>query len=110
MSSLSTHVLDTVSGLPAEGVSLRLYLAQEVLFEGVTNSDGRCPALRDISLNAGTYRLEFEVGAYFRDVHAVLEEPVFLETVPIVFGLPGGRHAHVPLLVSPYSYSTYRGS
>ncbi|MBR0560438.1 hydroxyisourate hydrolase [Neokomagataea anthophila] len=110
MSSLSTHVLDTVSGLPAVGVTFRLYSAQDVLFEGVTNSDGRCPLLRDISLSAGTYRLEFEIGAYFRGTHTALEEPSFLDIVPIVFGLAEGRHVHVPLLAAPYGYSTYRGS
>nr|WP_294917066.1 hydroxyisourate hydrolase [uncultured Neokomagataea sp.] len=110
MSSLSTHVLDTVSGLPAVGVGLRLYLEQDLLFEGVTDNDGRCPLLKEILLNTGRYRLEFEVGKYFRELHGVMEDPAFLDTVPIVFGLSAVGHAHIPLLVSPYSYSTYRGS
>lgn len=110
MSSLSTHVLDTVSGLPAVGVKLRLYSEGKLIFEGTTNNDGRCPSLRDVPLVSGVYRLEFEIGAYFRMTQTALEEPAFLDMVPIVFGLAEGRHAHVPLLAAPYSYSTYRGS
>ena len=110
MSSLSTHILDTVSGRPAAGVSFRLFQEGAVLFEGVTDHDGRCPALRKIPLERGTYRLEFEIGAYFRVAGHVLSDPPFLDVVPIVFGLGEGTHAHVPLLAAPYGYSTYRGS
>jgi len=110
MSSLSTHVLDTVSGRPAAGVALRLYGAGLLLFEGETNGDGRCPALRELALAAGHYRLEFEIGTYFRGQGAALSDPPFLDIVPIVFGLGADTHAHVPLLAAPFSYSTYRGS
>ena len=110
MSTLSTHVLNTVSGCPAAGVTFRLSGAQGVLFTGATDADGRCPALRALELAAGAYCLEFDVAAYFRQQGMPLAEPPFLNIVPIHFGLGGSGHAHVPLLVSPYAYSTYRGS
>ncbi|MBS1080487.1 hydroxyisourate hydrolase [Gluconobacter kondonii] len=110
MSSLSTHVLDTVSGKPAAGVSLRLLQGDRVLFEGQTNADGRCPELRDVAVSKGTYCLEFRIGDYFRKGGQVLSDPPFLDVVPIVFGLAAGAHAHVPLLAAPFGYSTYRGS
>ncbi len=110
MSTLSTHVLNTVSGRPAVGVALRLSGAQGVLFTGVTDADGRCPALKELDLAAGAYCLEFEVAAYFRQQGTPLADPPFLNSVPIHFGLGGSGHAHVPLLVAPYAYSTYRGS
>jgi len=110
MSSLSTHVLDTVSGRPAAGVRFRLFGAALPLFEGVTDVDGRCPALRGVVLARGRYRLEFEIGDYFRGAGVALGEVPFLDVVPIVFGLEEGVHVHVPLLAAPYGYSTYRGS
>nr|WP_298798299.1 hydroxyisourate hydrolase [uncultured Acetobacter sp.] len=110
MSSLSTHVLDTVSGRPAAGVAFRLASGPTVLFEGVTDADGRCPALRELPLEKGQYRLEFEIAAYFRAQGHELADPPFLDIVPIVFGLSADGHAHVPLLAAPYGYSTYRGS
>lgn len=109
MSSLSTHVLDTMHGCPAPGVGVRLMAGGEVLFAGVTDADGRC---RDLpALAAGRYRLEFAVAGYFRARGVVLPEPPFLDVVTIDFGVAEpASHYHVPLLVSPYGYSTYRGS
>ena len=75
MSSLSTHVLDTVSGRPAAGVRLRLFSGASVLFEGQTDADGRCPALRELTLEGGQYRLEFEIAAYFRTRHFWMSSP-----------------------------------
>lgn len=109
MSSLSTHVLDTVNGCPAQGVGLRLLAGREVLFEGLTDADGRCRDLPD--LPPGAYRLEFAVAAYFTARGTVLPDPPFLDIVPIDFGIADAQgHYHVPLLVSPFGYSTYRGS
>ena len=113
MSGLTTHVLDTMHGQPASGLSLRLLRGGEALVEAVTNLDGRVdrPLLNGAALTPGAYRLEFDVGEYFRDRGVALPDPAFLETVVIDFGIadPEG-HYHVPLLVSPYGYSTYRGS
>jgi len=110
MSSLSTHVLDTTHGRPAAGVALVLTDANGApLFSGETNEDGRCPGMPELA--AGRYRLDFAVAAYFRGVGLVLPDPPFLDHVAIDFGVTGGEgHYHVPLLVSPYGYSTYRGS
>ena len=113
MSGLTTHVLDTAHGKPAQGVALRLTRGAELLVAAVTNADGRCdsPLLTAESLKPGAYRLEFDVGAYFRGLGVALPEPAFLETVTIDFGVTdAGVHYHVPLLVSPFGYSTYRGS
>ncbi len=108
MTSLSTHVLDTAAGHPAAGVTLRLMAGDEMLFEGVTNEDGRCPGMPPIV--PGRYRLLFAVAAYFRAAGVVLPDPPFLDIIAIDFGVSGKGHYHVPLLVSPYGYSTYRGS
>ena len=110
MTTLSTHVLDTAQGRPAAGMALSLVSAAgDVLFSGQTNGDGRCPELP--SPGPGCWRLEFAVAAYFRAAGVVLPEPPFLDVVTISFGMAaGGGHYHVPLLVSPYAYSTYRGS
>ncbi|XEA92021.1 hydroxyisourate hydrolase [Xanthomonas sp. DAR 80977] len=110
MSSLSTHVLDLSRGMPAAGVALRLFAGETLLHDGVTDADGRCPALRELTLAAGRYRLEFDVADYFRGHGVALSEPPFLDVVPIAFGLADAAHCHVPLLVSPFGYSTYRGS
>jgi len=113
MSGLTTHVLDTMHGQPASGLSLRLRRGDETLVEAVTNLDGRVdkPLLNGDSLAPGAYRLEFDVGEYFRDLGVPLPDPAFLETVIVDFGIAdAGAHYHVPLLVSPYGYSTYRGS
>ena len=112
MSGLTTHVLDTMHGCPAAGMTIRLTRGGALLFEGATNEDGRCPGLLDgEALTAGAYRLAFGVADYFRRRGVALPDPPFLDQVAIDFGVaaPDG-HYHVPLLVSPYSYSTYRGS
>lgn len=109
MSSLSTHVLDTAHGHPAAGVSLMLHDADgAVLFAGATDGDGRCPGLPAVA--RGRYRLTFAVADYFLKLGVVLPEPPFLDAVTIDFGVAGDGHYHVPLLVSPFGYSTYRGS
>jgi 5-hydroxyisourate hydrolase len=110
MTTLSTHVLDTASGRPAAGMALRLMQGDSLLFEGVTDAGGRCSALnRELPL--GAYRLVFAVADYFRSSGVALPDPPFLDQVGVDFGLsePDG-HYHVPLLVSPFAYSTYRGS
>jgi len=116
---LSTHVLDTTTGKPAAGVTiilrrLRSDGASERLAETVTNSDGRtdAPLLSGDALAVGTYELTFHIGPYFRGRKELdLADPPFLDAVPIRFGIasPDG-HYHVPLLVSPWAFSTYRGS
>jgi 5-hydroxyisourate hydrolase len=110
MSSLSTHVLDTAHGCPAEGVALELTdAAGIVLFTGTTNADGRCPGIP--ALDPGTYAMTFAVAEYFRVKGTKLPQPPFIDRVPIHFGIAeAGGHYHVPLLVSPFGYSTYRGS
>jgi 5-hydroxyisourate hydrolase len=113
MSGLTTHVLDTASGKPATGVAVRLSRGGEVLVSTQTNSDGRCdsPLLTGAAMTSGAYRLEFDVGAYYRAAGVALPDPAFLDTVAIEFGIAeAGAHYHVPLLVSPFGYSTYRGS
>jgi len=113
LAGLTTHVLDTMHGRPAAGVSLRLWREGEMLASAVTNLDGRVdgPLLTGLELSAGRYRLEFDVGEYFRDMGVALPQPAFLEVVTIDFGVADtGAHYHVPLLVSPFAYSTYRGS
>jgi 5-hydroxyisourate hydrolase len=110
MTSLSTHVLDTAHGCPAAGLALTLSdAAGTMLFEGTTNEDGRCPGLPRLA--PGSYRLAFAVADYFRARGVVLPDPPFLDVVPVDFGVADeGGHYHVPLLASPFAYSTYRGS
>ena len=109
--SLSTHVLDTSKGGPAEGVALRLLRDGEELFAGFTDEDGRCAHLRIMDLPPGRYRLEFRVSAYFAKAGVTLPDPPFYDVIPIDFGISDAdSHYHVPLLLSPYGYSTYRGS
>lgn len=113
MSGLTTHVLDTTHGKPAAGVALRLKRGAELLVATRTNADGRCdsPLLSAAAMTPGAYRLEFDVGPYFRGLGVALPDPAFLETVTIDFGIAdAAAHYHVPLLVSPFGYSTYRGS
>jgi 5-hydroxyisourate hydrolase len=115
---LSTHVLDTMHGCPAAGMQVALYQTQgeqATLVKRFTlNADGRNPdgpLYDNASLRAGTYRLVFEVRDYFRSKGVALPEPAFLDRVPLDFGIARtDQHYHVPLLVSPWSYSTYRGS
>ncbi len=115
---LSTHVLDTMHGCPAAGMAVSLYTVvngQASLLKRFTlNADGRNPdgvLIDSASLRAGQYRLCFEVAAYFRAKGVTLPEPAFLDIVPLDFGIAqADQHYHVPLLCTPYSYSTYRGS
>jgi 5-hydroxyisourate hydrolase len=109
MTSLSTHVLDLAHGCPAAGVSVRLFRGGALLAETVSDKDGRCPGLP--AVDPGRYALEFAVAAYFRARGVALPEPPFLDIVTIAFGIADAEaHYHVPLLVSPFGYSTYRGS
>jgi 5-hydroxyisourate hydrolase len=109
--TLSTHVLDTSRGCPAAGVAFRLMRAGQELFSGVTDQDGRCAALRVLDLGVGHYRLEFRVEEYFLRQGVEMPEPPFFGVIPIDFGIADAKaHYHVPLLLSPYGYSTYRGS
>ena len=117
MGHLSTHVLDTAHGCPATGMKVTLYrldAAQpQVLKEFALNQDGRSngPLLDAETMAVGHYRMSFEVAAYFRGRGAALSEPPFLDVVPLDFAIADAAgHYHVPLLVSPWSYSTYRGS
>ena len=114
MGRLSTHVLDTAHGRPAAGIRVELYDGGgELVAERLTNADGRtdAPLLVDATYRPGAYELRFHVAAYFRAAGVALPDPPFLDVVPIRFALaePDG-HYHVPLLVSPWSYGTYRGS
>jgi len=117
MGKLTTHVLDTANGCPAAGMTVTLYRVQAGvpgLVKRITlNHDGRAdaPLLEGDTFQPGRYRLTFAVAAYFRARGAALPEPPFLDEVPLDFGLATvGQHYHVPLLASPWSYSTYRGS
>ncbi len=113
---LTTHVLDTATGKPAAGLSIALYHldgdARTHLKTVVTNSDGRCdaPLLAGAEFRTGEYELVFAAGNYLRGLGLSLPKPAFLDEIPIRFGMAGPVHYHVPLLVSPYGYSTYRGS
>lgn len=116
MGRLTTHVLDTANGRPGAGMRIDLFAVEpdRRLVESVeTNADGRCdaPLLEGSDFAAGTYELVFAAGAYFRALGAELADPPFLDEVVVRFGIAdAGAHYHVPLLVSPWSYSTYRGS
>ena len=117
MGSLTTHVLDTARGTPGAGIGFSLYRARDHSFELIatftTNEDGRCerPLLEGAAFVVGRYRLVFAAGAYFRSSGVALPDPPFVDEVVLDFGVADPRaHYHVPLLVSPWSYSTYRGS
>ena len=113
---LTTHVLDTARGRPAAGLAIALSRidgqARVALKSVTTNADGRCdaPLLEGEAFAPGRYELVFSAGDYFRAQGVSLPEPAFLDEVPIRFGVAEGTHYHVPLLISPYGYSTYRGS
>jgi 5-hydroxyisourate hydrolase len=111
MSTLSTHVLDTMNGRPAAGMAVALSGPDGEIARCATNSDGRCPDLLPGPLAPGTYALSFSVADYFRGLGVALPDPPFLDRVTVDFGISAdGGHYHVPLLVSPSGYSTYRGS
>lgn len=111
MNTLSTHVLDTMHGRPAAGLEVALAGPEGEIARGATNADGRVPDLFPGPLAPGRYALRFMVADYFRRAGVSLPDPPFLDVVTVEFGLAeGGGHYHVPLLVSPWAYSTYRGS
>jgi 5-hydroxyisourate hydrolase len=118
MGHLSTHALDTMNGCPAVGMRVTLQRIDasgaQTVKTVILNSDGRNPdgpLLDAAAMVAGRYRLLFEVAPYFRARGVVLPDPAFIDTVQLDFGMADvGGHYHVPLLVSPWSYSTYRGS
>ena len=108
MTTLSTHVLDVERGVPAGGVRIVLQRGEATLAEVATNADGRVPQLGPDGLEPGTYRLVFDVAAYFAAQGRVAP---FLQRVSIDFDIhPDSRHYHVPLLLSPYACTSYRGS
>ena len=112
--ALTTHVLDTAYGSPAAGVEVMLCTADGTeITRGTTNADGRvdAPILAGEAFKAGRYVLEFAIGDYYRRIGVSLADPAFLDVVVIAFGISDvAAHYHVPLLISPYGYSTYRGS
>jgi 5-hydroxyisourate hydrolase len=115
MGRLTTHVLDTASGRPAAGLVVELWRPGELdrLKTATTNADGRMdgPILEGEAFTIGTYELRFRAGDYLRSLGIDLPEPAFLDVIPIRFGIAdASQHYHVPLLLSPYGYSTYRGS
>lgn len=113
---LTTHVLDTARGIPAEGMKIDLYSldgTRTLIRSMVTNSDGRTDSqiLPKNEFKTGTYELVFHAGAYLDVTDTPLESPRFLDEIPIRFGISDPEsHYHVPLLISPFGFSTYRGS
>ncbi len=117
MGKLSTHVLDTTQGKPGAGVAIELYAVgaagRVLLKRATTNDDGRCeaPLLEGESMQAGQYELVFAAGDYFAAQGVALPEPRFVDRVTLAFGIAHpDQNYHVPLVVTPWSYSTYRGS
>lgn len=116
MGRLTTHVLDTANGRPGAGISVIVYRLdgeRREVTRTVTNHDGRCdkPLLEGAALEIGKYEIVFAAGDYFRALGQSLPEPLFVDEVALRFGVADPeQHYHVPLLVSPWSYSTYRGS
>ncbi|MDR6867762.1 5-hydroxyisourate hydrolase [Microbacterium resistens] len=110
VSHITTHVLDAVQGFPAPGVPVQLFAQEgeqwQVIAEAVTDADGRAKQLGPEALPAGTYRLRFDTGAYFAERGI----PTFYPEALLTFVIDDARHYHVPLLLSPFAYSTYRGS
>ncbi|MEP3295592.1 MAG: hydroxyisourate hydrolase [Pseudoruegeria sp.] len=113
---LTTHVLDTARGCPAHGLKIELYRldgeTRTHLKSVETNDDGRTDAqiLPAAEFNTGVYELVFHAGAYLDRIGTPAEDPRFLDVIPLRFGMSEEQHYHVPLLLSPFSYSTYRGS
>jgi 5-hydroxyisourate hydrolase len=117
MGRLTTHVLDTARGVPGSGITITLYRNLDeryaLIRDAVTNADGRCdePLLEGAAFAKGRYRLVFAMGAYFAKAGLKLPDPPFVDEVVIDFGIAdASAHYHVPLLASPWSWSTYRGS
>ncbi|MDB5414151.1 MAG: hydroxyisourate hydrolase, transthyretin family protein [Rubritepida sp.] len=116
MDRLSTHVLDTAHGRPGAGMGYTLYrlegAARVLLAQGITTADGRAALglLDEASYKPGRYQLVYRVADYFRAEGVELADPPFLDEVTLSFGLGQETHYHVPLLVSPFGYTTYRGS
>jgi 5-hydroxyisourate hydrolase len=117
MGKLSTHVLDTAQGKPGAGVRVELYAVdggrRSLLRQDTTNNDGRCgsPLLENEDLKAGQYELVFAAGDYFAAQGVAMPSPRFIDRVTIAFGVADPvQNYHVPLVVTPWSYSTYRGS
>lgn len=116
MGRLTTHVLDTALGRPAEGLKIELWSVDgtpEHLSSHETNADGRVdgPILTEDVFTTGTYELRFMAGDYLKTIGQALPDPLFLDIIPIRFGIADkDAHYHVPLLLSPFGYSTYRGS
>ncbi|MCY4482253.1 MAG: hydroxyisourate hydrolase [Spirochaetaceae bacterium] len=120
MGMLTTHVLDTAQGRPGAGIRVDLYAAgrdRRLVATARTNDDGRCaaPLLQGEAFRTGQFRtgqweLVFHVGEYFAAAGLTLPEPPFLDQITVAFGMAADAHYHVPLLVSPWSYTTYRGS
>ncbi|HHI81517.1 MAG TPA: hydroxyisourate hydrolase [Rhizobiales bacterium] len=114
---LTTHILDTSKGTPAAGVGIELFRLdgheRKLVATAVSNSDGRTetPLLAADSFSCGTYEIAFHAGKYLRSSTPGLPEDLFLDVIPVRFGVnDAASHYHVPLLISPYGYSTYRGS
>lgn len=117
MGKLTTHILDTAQGRPGSGIAITLHRIGDagriLLGQFTSNADGRCdaPLLQGEDFRCGTYELDFAVGDYFAAAGIALPQPRFLDVVTLRFGIADAdAHYHVPLLVSPYGYSTYRGS
>jgi 5-hydroxyisourate hydrolase len=113
MGKLTTHVLDIAKGKPARGVAIDVLKDGKHLRRMTTNADGRIdgPILEGDAFAAGQYELHFHAGDYLRATSTEQPEPLFLDIIPIRFGIAdASQHFHVPLLLSPFGYSTYRGS
>ncbi len=117
MGKLTTHVLDAAHGCPGSSIGIELYRVEGSnlvrVASATTNGDGRCdaPLLEGDAYRSGVYQLQFHAGDYYRARGVALPEPAFLDVVVLRFGIDAAQeHYHVPLLISPYSYSTYRGS
>jgi len=112
MGKLTTHVLDTGLGQPAAGLRIELYRDGDRLRDVVTNADGRVdgPLLEGEDFQVGSYELVFHAGDYLDGTGQALPSPKFLDVIPLRFGIAEDTHYHVPLLLSAFGYSTYRGS
>ncbi|TDL94449.1 hydroxyisourate hydrolase [Stutzerimonas stutzeri ATCC 17588 = LMG 11199] len=117
MGRLTTHVLDAAHGCPGSGIKVELHRVEDqgltLVATRETNADGRCdsPLLEGADYRSGVYQLHFHAGDYYRGRGVQLGTPAFLDEVVLRFGIDAAQnHYHVPLLISPYSYSTYRGS